>query len=159
MPATDRPEENVTAGAVTTTPQYSRSSLQNLFDLSPDAVVVTDPAGIIRDANPRATELFGYSLDEFLGMHVEALVPERFRRSHPRHRENYEAHPRTRQMGAAMNLVGLRKDSTEIAVDIMLKPIQTESGALTLSFIRDASEQRAAQEALRLHDEQMRALI
>ena len=43
------------------------------------------------------------------------LVPARFRGGHPRHRENYSAHPRTRQMGAALNLFGLRKDGTEVS--------------------------------------------
>ncbi len=49
------------------------------------------------------------------GMNVEDLVPERFRGRHPSHRENYNAHPRARQMGAAMNLFGLRKDGTRIS--------------------------------------------
>ena len=80
---------------------------------------------------------------------MEMLVPARFRGGHPRHRENYSAHPRARQMGAAMNLFGLRKDGTEFPVDIMLKPMQTEAGPAVVSFIRDATEQRAAQEALR----------
>jgi formate hydrogenlyase transcriptional activator len=159
MPATDRSDENPTAAAGTLTGSYSRASLQNLFDISPDGIVVTDPSGIIRDANPRATELFGYPPQELVGLSVEALVPERFRRSHPHHRENYELHPRTRQMGAALNLFGLRKDGSEFPVDIMLRPIRTEAGPLTLSFVRDATEQRASQEALRQHDQQMRALI
>ena len=159
MSASDRPPENPTAASVVAMADYSHAIHQNLFNISPDGIVVTDSAGIIRDANPRAAELFGYTQQELVGLKVEALVPERFRRSHPRHRENYEAHPRTRQMGAALNLFGLRKDSTEFPVDIMLKPIQTEAGPLTLSFIRDATEQRAAQEALRQHDQQMRALV
>ena len=56
------------------------------------------------------------------------LVPERFRGRHPSHRENYNAHPRARQMGAAMNLFGLRKDGTEFPVDIMLKPMYSIAG-------------------------------
>jgi PAS domain S-box-containing protein len=45
-------------------------------------------------------------------------------------------------MGAAMNLFGLRKDGTEFPVDIMLKPMMTESGPVVLSFVRDVTEQR-----------------
>jgi PAS domain S-box-containing protein len=86
-------------------------------------------------------------------------VPARFRGGHPRHRENYSAHPRTRQMGAAMNLFGLRKDGTEVPVDIMLKPIETADGPAVLTFIRDATEQRAAQEALRLNDARLRSIV
>ncbi len=87
------------------------------------------------------------------------LVPARFRGSHPRHRENYNAAPRTRQMGAALNLFGLRKDGTEFPVDIMLKPIETASGPAVMSFVRDATEQRAAQEALRINDLRLRSIV
>ena len=50
-------------------------------------------------------------------------------------------------MGAALNLFGLRKDGTEFPVDIMLKPMETPAGPVVLSFVRDVTEQREAQEA------------
>jgi PAS domain S-box-containing protein len=62
-------------------------------------------------------------------------------------------------MGAAMNLSGLRKDGSEFPVDIMLKPVKTDGSTATVSFIRDATEQRAAQEALRLNDVRMRSIV
>ncbi len=114
---------------------------------------------MIQRANPRAEELFGYTGDELIGQPVETLVPVRFRGRHPHHREDYNAAPRARQMGAAMNLFGLRKDGTEFPVDIMLKPIQTEAGPAVISFIRDATEQRAAQEALRQNDLRLRSIV
>jgi PAS domain S-box-containing protein len=133
--------------------------LNDLFAFSPDAIFVTDPAGYIRGANPRASELFGYAQAELVGMSIEALVPERFRRNHPSHRENYNAHPRARQMGAALNLFGLRRDGTEFPVDIMLKPMQAASGPIMLSFVRDATEQRAVQDELRRQDQQIRSIV
>ena len=139
--------------------EFASSTLENLFAFSPDAIFVTDPSGLIRGANPRASELFGYSQAELTGMSIEALVPERFRRNHPSHRENYHAHPRTRQMGAAMNLFGLRKDGTEVPVDIMLKPMQSSAGPIVLSFVRDATEQRAAQDELRRQDQLTRSIV
>jgi PAS domain S-box-containing protein len=137
----------------------ARTTIERLFEFSPDAILVTDGGGIIRDANPRAEELFGYSSDELIGRPVEMLVPQRFRGGHPAHRENYNAHPRARQMGAAMNLYGLRKDGAEFPVDIMLKPFASGQGAAVVSFIRDATEQRAAQEALRRNDQQLRSIV
>ena len=139
--------------------KFARIALENLFEISPDAIFVTDRDGMIRDANPRATELFGYTHGELSGMKVDELVPERLRARHPGHRENYNAHPRERQMGAAMELSGLRKDGTEFPVDIMLKPLETEDGPAVLSFVRDATEQRAAQDAMRRQDQQMRSII
>ncbi len=62
-------------------------------------------------------------------------------------------------MGAALNLFALRKDGSEFPVDIMLKPIQTPGGAMVLSFARDVTEQRIAQEAARSHDLQLRSIV
>ncbi|MGB7266275.1 MAG: PAS domain S-box protein, partial [Terracidiphilus sp.] len=140
-------------------PDYAQNTIERLFEFSPDAILVTDGDGVMRAVNPRAEELFGYSTEELIGQPVEMLVPARFRRNHPRHREDYNAAPRARQMGAALNLFGLRKDGTEFPVDIMLKPIETEAGPAVVSFIRDATEQRAAQEALRLQDLRLRSIL
>lgn len=140
-------------------PLTARFLFATLFKLSPDAIVLTGSDGLIRTANEKATESFGYTLEELIGKSVEMLVPERFRGRHPEHRETFVEHPRTRQMGAALNLFALRKDGTEFPVDIMLKPLQTASGIVVLSFVRDVTEQRNAQEALRLHDQQLRSIL
>lgn len=158
MGPSDSPE--VAASAQERTPsRFAQSTVDKLFEFSPDAIVLTDEAGVVRDANPRTLEMFGYAPEELIGKPIELLVPQRFRGAHPRHRENYQAHPRARQMGAALNLFGLRKDGTEFPVDIMLKPMQTESGSAVVSFIRDATEQREAQENLRQNDLRLRSIL
>jgi len=138
---------------------FAQATIERLFELSPDAILITDGRGIVRASNPSTEEMFGYSAGELIGQPLETLVPARFRVVHPSHRENYSAHPRTRQMGAAMNLFGLRKDGSEFPVDIMLKPMETAEGPAVVSFIRDATEQRAAQEALRRNDQQLRSIV
>ncbi len=158
MGPSDSPGQD-TAAKQFVEPGFAQNTIERLFEFSPDAILVTDADGVMRAANPRAEELFGYATEELIGQPVEILVPARFRSGHPRHRENYSAHPRTRQMGAALNLFGLRKDGTEFPVDIMLKPMQTDSGPAVVSFIRDATEQRAAQEALRLNDLRLRSIV
>ena len=122
-------------------PVFAQSTIERLFEFSPDAILIADGDGVMRAANPRVEELFGYSSQELIGQPVEMLVPARFRGNHPRHRENYNAAPRTRQMGAALNLFGLRKDGTEFPVDIMLKPIETacRSGGDELHPRRDGA--------------------
>ena len=139
--------------------EFAQFASENLFHLSPDGILVTDSHGIIRAANPRTAELFGYGPDELIGLAVDNLVPMRLRGRHPAHRENYSAHPRTRQMGAAMNLYALRKDGSEFPVDIMLKPVDTAFGPVVISFVRDVTEQRAALDALRINDQQLRSII
>jgi len=130
-----------------------------LFELSPDAIFVTDAHGRIRGNNQQAEEMFGYGPQKLLGQPIEILVPVRFRGGHPAKRDNFNTHPRIRSMGAGLNLFGLRKDGTEFAVDIMLRPIETATGHLVLSFIRDVSQQRMAQELLRRSDQQLRSIV
>src|SRR6185437_4951536 len=153
------PEQEAAATARQQRAEFAQILIENHFAISPDAVFITDAKGLIREANPRAVEMFGYPRAEMVGMPIEKLVPQRFRDRHPSHRENFSAHPRTRQMGAGLNLFALRKDGSEFPVDIMLRPIGTATGPVVISFIRDVTEQRAAQEEYRLHDQQLRSII
>ena len=158
MQPSDSPDEGA-AAAFPKRAEFAQFAWENLFEVSPDAIFVTDGKGIIRGANPRASELFGYTQAALIGQPIESLVPARFRSRHPSHRENYNAHPRARQMGAAMNLFGLRKDGSEFPVDIMLKPLEMPSGPIVLSFVRDVTEQQAEQDAARRSDQQLRSLV
>lgn len=55
----------------------SEEKYRSLFDSGPDPIFVVDCAsGTIRDANPRATELYGYPREELLGMPFLDLGPE-----------------------------------------------------------------------------------
>ena len=159
MRPSSSPEQDAANSARQHRAEFAQILVENHFAISPDAVFVSDANGLIREANPRATEMFGYERAELLAMPIENLVPERFRGRHPSHRENFNAHPRTRQMGAGLNLYGLRKDGTEFPVDIMLRPIGTATGPVVISFIRDVTEQRAAQDELRRHDQALRTII
>ena len=133
--------------------------LEQLFEQSPDSIVITDKAGLIVRVNAQVEHSFGYTRSELLGQPVEILIPERFRPAHPAHRAKYGDHPRRRPMGASLELYGRRKDGTEFPVDIMLSPVETANGSFVLSAIRDISEKKQTHEALRRSEQHSRMLF
>ncbi|HWY89962.1 MAG TPA: PAS domain S-box protein [Solirubrobacteraceae bacterium] len=115
-----------------------------MLELAPDAIVGIGPDGLIVLINAQVDALFGYAREELLGQPVEVLVPERFRDAHRFHRVGYFADPRTRPMGAALELFGRRRDGAEFPAEISLSSIETEDGTLAIAAIRDVSERVAA---------------
>ncbi len=122
-----------------------------LVESAPDAIVVVDGKGRIVLVNGQAETLFGYGREELAGQTVDLLVPHGLRNRHAAERMEYAAQPRSRQMGMhpGLELRGLRKDGSEFPAEIALSPIETEAGVLVYAAIRDMTERRRMEEALR----------
>jgi len=111
------------------------------LESAPTGMIMLDETGRIVLVNKQIEILFGYPRAELLGQMIEMLVPERFRGHHPAHRGRFFAAPRMRAMGAGMDLYGLRKDGSEMPVEIGLNPLHTVDGVFVISSIVDLSRQ------------------
>jgi formate hydrogenlyase transcriptional activator len=136
----------------------SEAQFHALFEFSPDAIIASDREGRITEVNARVETMFGYQRGELAGQSIDMLVPERFRSTHPSRRKEYASAARVRPMGAGLELYGRHKDGTEFPADIMLGPVETENEKIVLSVIRDLTEKREAEEALRRSELQKRYL-
>lgn len=119
-------------------------------EASPSAMLMVDAEGKIVMLNAEAERLFGYQRAELIGGELNTLIPERFRQAHPGHRQAFMGSPQARAMGVGRELYGLRKDGTEVPVEIGLNPIETTNGTFVLNSIVDITERRQAEEKFRL---------
>ena len=124
------------------------SQYRDLLESTPDAIIMANQTGRIVLANSQAERLFGYERGELLGTLVEVLLPGRYRGPHVGHRSAYFGQPRTRSMGAGLELYGLRKDGSEFPVEISLSPLQTDGGTLVMSAIRDITSRKVIERTL-----------
>ncbi len=93
-----------------------------IFENAPDAMMLIDSAGIIRQANHSADKMLGYGAGGLLGVALEALLPESLRAIHHRHFLAFLDDPKPRPMGSGRELTGLRRDGSEFPVEISLGP-------------------------------------
>jgi PAS domain S-box-containing protein len=122
---------------------------RQVVEAAPNAMVMADRDGLIVLVNAQAEKLFGYPRDELVGSSVDRLVPERLRHAHPEYRNLFYGDPRTRPMGTGRDLFALRKDSTEVPVEIGLNPVTTDEGIFVLAAIVDITERRRLEERFR----------
>jgi PAS domain S-box-containing protein len=126
---------------------------QGLLEAAPDAMIVTDKTGKITMINATTSKIFGFSQEELSGQPIEILIPERFRTNHRKHLITYFSDPKTRFMGAGLELPSMRKDGSEFPAEISLGPLTIEKETYVFCAIRDITSRKKAQQALQRSEE------
>lgn len=119
-------------------PKDRRSLFRQFLGGMYDAVVISDPNGHILDINPRATEHFGYELEDVLDQPISMLLPglkpeivQRIRRS----MEGGERH-------VLINANGLTKDETKFACEVAVSIIDLMNLGDLVFTIRNIEKRR-----------------
>jgi len=116
----------------------------------PSGIVMIDGDGRIVMVNAEIERLFGYRRADLIGQGVDMLVPEAMRGRHAGLRGAFVRCPGPRNMGQGRELVGRRKDGSDLAVEVGLNPIQVRDGLMILAAVVDISQRKRVD---RLKDE------
>jgi two-component system, LuxR family, sensor kinase FixL len=122
--------------------------MRSLLDTVPDAIVVIDEAGLVRDFSPAAERTFGWEVNEVLGQNVSMLMPDPYRTSHDDYLARYYRTGEKRIIGKGRVVVGKRKDGSTFPLELSVGEMRVGGQRHFTGFIRDLTERQQAEARL-----------
>jgi PAS domain S-box-containing protein len=134
----------------------NEEKLQAICKSALDAVVVINEAGEVVHWNPAAERMFGYPEEEIMGQNVHGLlVPIQHRETAKLGMERFRESGQGPAVGNVLELEAMRKDGSEFPIEIAVAPIRLENRWWASAIIRDITERRRSQEALKHASEEL----
>uniref|UniRef100_UPI0025980B78 sensor histidine kinase n=1 Tax=uncultured Sphingopyxis sp. TaxID=310581 RepID=UPI0025980B78 len=122
--------------------------LRSVLETVPDAMVVIDEAGDIRDFSPAATRMFGWPAKEIVGRNVRLLMPEPYRGAHDDYLDRYYRTGERRIIGKGRVVVGERRDGSTFPIELSVGEMRAGGERFFTGFIRDLTENQKAEARL-----------
>ncbi|MDJ0659873.1 MAG: PAS domain S-box protein [Crocosphaera sp.] len=133
----------------------SQARFAGILDNANEAIISIDEKQKITLFNHAAEEIFGYTSEEVLEQPFNMLIPFRFTDDHYQHITHFQNTSETaRQMGGRRPVFGQRKDGTEFLAEVSISKIKLRGKTLFTAIIRDITERKQAEEALKQAKEQ-----
>ena len=127
----------------------AEEQLRLVVESAPYGMLRIDESGTITLVNSQVEQLFGYSREELLGKPTEFLLPARFRASHANQSKQVFDSDKSRPLGGGRELFALRRDGSEIPIEISLNAIHAPGGTQVLASVVDIAERKRVEEEIR----------
>lgn len=137
----------------------SENQLQTIYKNAPDAVIVISGMGKVITWNPAAEKMFGWKEEEMLGKVLnEIIVPQEFRQVYVQEMKNFLKTGGSGLLKTPIIQKVFCKDNSSIKVEFTVSSVKIKSDYIFIGFVRDATQKRKAEEALRESEERYRLL-
>jgi len=134
----------------------SEARFRSVTESASDGIVAIDAQGQIISWNSGATRIFGYSAEEALGTGITSLMPLEYRERHTMACRRAAQTGQTSLLGKPIELEGLRNDGTRFPIEVSLSAWTERGETFFCGIIRDISDRKRTEEALRQRDDQLR---
>lgn len=133
--------------------EASEARYRGLAETATDAILTVDQRGTIIFANHAAERIFGYPIDEILGNSLVGLMPARYREGHSHGFSAFIRSGERRIPWTGVELPGLRKDGTEVALEIAFSEFMLRGERYVTGVARDIAARKRESDALQLLSE------
>ncbi len=133
----------------------SLSRLRTISDNVLESIITIDSSGQIISCNPATEMLFGWTQEELIGHNVSMLMPEPMRSEHDQYIRRYVDGGPPRIIGLGREIPGLRKDGRIFSAELAVSEVRQESGRIFIGVIRDISDRKRAESAMRENAERL----
>jgi PAS domain S-box-containing protein len=107
-----------------------------------DAIITIDANGIIKDFNPAAARVFGYSPNEVVGLNVKVLMPEPYSREHDGYLINYLRTGQAKMIRLGREVSGRRKDGSIFPMELAVGEMTVSGRRMFTGVVRDITERK-----------------
>jgi PAS domain S-box-containing protein len=107
-----------------------------------DAIITIDAKGLIKDLNPAAARVFGYSPDEVVGLNVKVLMPEPYSREHDGYLTNYLRTGQAKMIRLGREVSGRRKDGSIFPMELAVSEMTVSGRRMFTGVVRDITERK-----------------
>jgi PAS domain S-box-containing protein len=135
----------------------SEEQFRSMAQTAADAIFQIGESSLVQFANPAAEKIFGYELCELIGKELAILMPDYLRELHRSAIKRYRETGKRHLNWARAEVVGLHKSGQEISLELSLSESSRNGIPLYTGFVRDVTERKRAEEALRRREAQLAA--